>query len=114
MQEKNHSNRRRSTGRPAGDPTATLQGYMPEHRETLRQGLRILARIIACAHLRGLAGRSRAIPGAPTENAQGRHPTARRRKGKPGVSNRRNRRITTRWPLLHATMFAYNEGTPSF
>ena len=45
------------------------------------------------------AGQEQGNAGAPTENAQGRHPMARRRKGKPGVSNRRNRRITTRWPF---------------
>ena len=67
MQENNHSNRRRSTGRPAGNPTATLQGYAAEQRETLRSGLRVLARIIASAHLRRRTERMTAASAPPPE-----------------------------------------------
>ena len=52
MRNKNHKGRRTATGGPVGNPTATLQGYTLEQRETLRQGLRILAKIIARSHLR--------------------------------------------------------------
>ena len=72
MQNKNHSNRRRSTGRPAGNPTATMRGYTPEQRETLRLGLRVLARIIARAHLRRQVERSAASPGLSPMDKPGR------------------------------------------
>ena len=60
MREKNHSNRRKATGRPVGNPPAPWPVYATEHRETVRQGLRILARIIARAHLGRQAERSAA------------------------------------------------------
>ena len=43
MQSRNHKDRRKATGRLVGKPTATLQGYTSEQRDTLRQGLRVLA-----------------------------------------------------------------------
>ena len=45
--------------------------YTAEQQETLRRGLRILARIIARAHLRRLAARSTAAPRPPTEGEDG-------------------------------------------
>ena len=70
MQNKNHKGRRPATGRPVGNPTATSQVYTPEQRETLRVGLRILATIIARAHLRRRAERSSAAaPGLPPDGA---------------------------------------------
>ena len=68
MQNKNDRGRRRATGRPAANPAATLQGYTAEQREALQLGLRVLARIIARAHLRRRAARtSTAAPGPPPE-----------------------------------------------
>ena len=65
MQNNNDRGRRMASGRLVGNPTATLQGYTAKQRETLRLGLRVLARIIARAHLRRQGRRS--IPIAADE-----------------------------------------------
>ena len=70
MQDNNHKGRRTVSGRQAGNLTATSPVYTPEQRETVRVGLRILARIIARAHLRRRAKRSSAVaPGPPPDGA---------------------------------------------
>ena len=51
MQDNNHKGRRTATDRSVGNPVATMQCYTAEQRETLLQGSRIPARIIARAHL---------------------------------------------------------------
>ena len=65
MRKNNHDNRRKTgTGIHAG---AVPPGYTAEHGKTLSDGLRILARIIARAHLRQQAERGSApAPGPPT------------------------------------------------
>ena len=45
--------------------------YSPEQRETMRRGLRILARMIARAHLRRQASRSGAALRPPVEDEDG-------------------------------------------
>ena len=61
--DKPHRNR---TGRGADNALADSPVYTAEQRETVRQGLRLLARIIARAHLRRQAERSSApAPGPP-------------------------------------------------
>ena len=45
--------------------------YSAEERETLRRGLRILARMIARAHLRRQEARSAAAPRPPVEEEDG-------------------------------------------
>ena len=63
MRDSNHANRRRAdTGATGPNARATSPTYTPEHQETLRQGLRILARIIARAHLRRQAQLDTPIP----------------------------------------------------
>ena len=58
-----HRNR---TGRGADNALADSPVYTAERRATMRQGLRILARIIARAHLQRQAERcSAAAPGPP-------------------------------------------------
>ena len=52
--EKLHRNR---TGRGAANAVADSPDYTAEERQTVRQGLRLLARIIARAHLRRRAAR---------------------------------------------------------
>ena len=54
------------TGRGTANAVADSPVYTAEERQTIRNGLRILARIIARAHLRGQADRSGApAPGPP-------------------------------------------------
>ena len=60
----NNKGRRTATGRSVGSPTATSPVYTPEQQETLRRGLRILARIITRAHLRRKEARCEAMPGS--------------------------------------------------
>ena len=61
------SGMRRADGRkPSTDRRATA--YTAEQRETLRRGLRILARMIARAHLRRQESRSGAAPEPPAED----------------------------------------------
>ena len=61
--EKLHRNR---TGRGVANAVANSPVYTLEERQTVRQGLRILARIIARAHLGRQAERSSAAaPGPP-------------------------------------------------
>ena len=61
--EKRHRNR---AGRGAANAVADSPVYTLEERQTVRQGLRILARIIARAHLGRQAERSSAAaPGPP-------------------------------------------------
>ena len=61
--EKLHRNR---TGRGAANAVADSPVYTAEQRKTVRQGLRLLARIIARAHLRRQADRGSApAPGRP-------------------------------------------------
>ena len=45
--------------------------YTAEEQETLRRGLRIIARMIARAHLRRLEARSEASPRPTTEDEDG-------------------------------------------
>ena len=52
--------------KPSRDQRATA--YTAEQRETLRRGLRILARMIARAHLRHQASPSGAAPGPIAED----------------------------------------------
>ena len=64
------SGMRRANGRdPSRDQRATA--YTAEQQETLRRGLRILARIIARSHLRRQESRSTAAPRPPTEGEDG-------------------------------------------
>ena len=58
MRNNQDKGRRNQTGRAATHPVAGSPVYTPEQRETVRQGLRILAKIIARAHLRRQAARS--------------------------------------------------------
>ena len=61
------SGMRRANGRkPSRDQGATA--YTAEERETLRRGLRILARMIARAHLRRQESRSGAAPQPSAED----------------------------------------------
>ena len=64
MRKNNHKNRRNThTGTNTG---AVPSAYTAEHRKTLSDGLRILSRIIARAHLGRQAERSSAAaPGPP-------------------------------------------------
>ena len=57
--ERNPSTNRRTTA------------YSAEERETLRRGLRIIARMIARAHLRRQAARSVTAPRPPAEDEDG-------------------------------------------
>ena len=64
------SGMRRANGRkPSRDQGATA--YSAEERETLRRGLRIIARMIARAHLRRQVARSAASPRPPAEHEDG-------------------------------------------
>ncbi len=73
MRNNNHNNRRKAdTG--AADQTirAAPPGYAAEHRETVRRGLRVLAKIIARVHLRRQAARTNtAAPGPPQVSEHG-------------------------------------------
>ena len=71
MRNNNHKGRRTATGRPVGNPTAPSPVHTPEQRETLRQGLRILAKIIALAHLQRRAASHRAAPGNGSRDRPG-------------------------------------------
>ena len=62
---KNRQTNRRATAR-RGSPT-----YSTEQRETVRRGLRILARMIARAHLRRQESRSGAAPRPSAEGEDG-------------------------------------------
>jgi hypothetical protein len=62
---KNYHNNRRKTGTDI-NAGAVPPACTEEHRKTLRDGLRILARFMAHAHLRQQAERGRApAPGQP-------------------------------------------------
>ena len=53
-------------------PRGTPPGYNPEQREQLRRGLRILARMIVRAHLRGEIPRAASpTPKPPSEKGSG-------------------------------------------
>ena len=56
--------RREQTGSGVRQPAAASPVDAAEQRETVRRGLRILAKIIARAHLRRQAARNGATPGA--------------------------------------------------
>ena len=72
MRNNQNKGRRDQTGGAATHPVAAPPVYTPEQRETVRQGLRILTKIIARAHLRLQAVRtSAAAPGPPPEGAAG-------------------------------------------
>ena len=65
MMRKNKGNVRRDrTGRAARHPVAAPPVYTAEQQATVRLGLRVLAKIIARAHLRRQTARSEAMPGA--------------------------------------------------
>ena len=70
MRNNQDKGRRNQTGRAATHPVAAPPVHTGEHRETVRQGLPILAKIIARAHLRRQAARCGAVPGA----TNGEHP----------------------------------------
>ena len=61
--------------KPSTDLRETAKRGLPscsaEHRGKVRRGLRILARMIARAHLRRQAARSAAAPRPPTEGEEG-------------------------------------------
>ena len=59
------TNRRATPSNPRTAPKRGSPTYTAEQRETMRRGLRILARIIARAHLRRQASRSGAAPEPP-------------------------------------------------
>ena len=67
--------RRANGGNPLTNRRATAKRGSPTHsaeeRETVRRGLRILARMIARAHLRRQASRSGAAPRPPAEDEDG-------------------------------------------
>ncbi len=68
MRKKKGKGRRDQTGRAATYPVAAPPVYTAEQRETVRRGLRVLARIIARAHLRRQAERARVhCSGPPLE-----------------------------------------------
>lgn len=71
MEKNYHNNRRKTrTGINAGAvPTAGTA----EHRKTMRDGLRILARIVARAHLRQQAERGSAPAPGPPPAGESRH-----------------------------------------
>ena len=72
MRNNQDKGRRDQTGRGVTNPVARPPDYTAEQRETVRQGLRILAKIIARAHLRRQAGRSSAAaPGPPPTSNHG-------------------------------------------
>ena len=80
---KNKGNvRRDKTGRSATYPVAVASAYTAEQREKVRCGLRILARIIARAHLRQQATGVKRCQEPPMEKVQGRLPMARRPDGR--------------------------------
>ena len=69
MRNNKDKGRREKTGGAVTHPVAGPPVYTPEQRETVRRGLRILARIIARAHLRRQAERSgAAAPGPPPDD----------------------------------------------
>ena len=66
MRDNKENLRRNRTGRGIANAVANPPVYIAEQREMVRQGLRILARIIARAHLGRQADRSSApAPGPP-------------------------------------------------
>ena len=71
MQKNYHNNRRKTrTGINAG---AVPLACTAEHRKTMRDGLRILARIVARAHLRQQAERGSAPAPGPPPAGESRH-----------------------------------------
>ena len=72
MRNNQDKGRRDRTGRAATNPVAAPPVHTAEQRETVRQGLRILAKIIARAHLRRQADRrGEAAPGPPPTSKHG-------------------------------------------
>ena len=69
MQDNNQDNcRKAGTGAPSHNSRAAPPVYTAEQRKTMRQGLRILAKIIARAHLRRQAAPTgTGAPGPPPE-----------------------------------------------
>ena len=66
MRDNKNKSHRNRTGRGVANAVADPPVYIAEQRPTVHQGLRILARIIARAHLRRQADRSSApTPGPP-------------------------------------------------
>ena len=66
MRDNKNKSHRNRTGREVANAVADSQVYTVEERQTVRQGLRLLARIIARAHLGRQAERSSAAaPGPP-------------------------------------------------
>ena len=63
---------RDKTGRVITNQVAESAAYTAEQRETLRLGLRVLAKIISRAHLRRQAERSAASPGLSPMRKPGR------------------------------------------
>ena len=63
MQDYNHCNRQEArTGATGPAAKSRLPVYTAEQRDTVREGLRFLARIIARAHLRRKASRAESVP----------------------------------------------------
>lgn len=65
------TNRRATVSNPRIEPGRGSPAYTAEERETVRLGLRILARMIARAHLRRLASRSGPETRPPAEGEDG-------------------------------------------
>ena len=66
MRDNKNGSHRNRTGRGIANAVANPPVHIAEQRETVRQGLRILARIIARTHLGRQADRSSApAPGPP-------------------------------------------------
>ena len=86
---KHHSHQKANTG---NNTRAAPPVYTAEQRKTVRDGLRVLAKIIAHAHLRRQAVRCGAIPEATNGERPREGPTARCRKGRPASEQPWNER----------------------
>ena len=71
MRKNNHNTQRKTGAGGTGPATRTEKPvYMAGQRETMQHGLRILARIIARAHLRRELSRVNSVP-SPDQGAGG-------------------------------------------
>ena len=67
MRKKNHNNRLKTRTGSKGPARTAPPVYTARQREIVREGLRILARIIARAHLRREASRAAQEPAVPPQ-----------------------------------------------
>lgn len=67
MRRNNHNNRRKTSTGLKGDARTAPQACAAEPREAMQHGLRILARIIARAHMRREALRGAQEPAVPPQ-----------------------------------------------